>query len=63
VARPDCPLEQVPPPTAGRIAHWGRPDLVVEVEFTLRTAEGRLRNPVFRGIRPDKLPEEVDGDA
>lgn len=63
VTGPHCPLEQIPPPTAGRIAHWVRPDLVVEVEFTLRTEEGRLRNPVFRGIRPDKTPQETDGDG
>jgi bifunctional non-homologous end joining protein LigD len=63
VPQPQCPLEPTPPPTAGRNAHWVRPELVVEVQFTLRTDEGRLRHPVLRGIRPDKLPEEADGDG
>lgn len=63
VARAACPLPQLPPRTAGRAVHWVEPRLVVEVEFTNWTAEGRLRHPVFRGIRTDKRPEEAIGDG
>ncbi|MEV0591515.1 non-homologous end-joining DNA ligase [Nonomuraea cavernae] len=38
---------------------WVRPDLVGEVAYTMLTDELRLRHPVWRGLRPDKLPAEV----
>ncbi len=34
-------------------AHWVRPELVVEVQFTELTPDGRLRHPVFLRLRPD----------
>ena len=43
--------------TAG--AHFVRPTLVGEVEFTEWTTAGRLRQPMWRGLRPDKSAEEV----
>jgi bifunctional non-homologous end joining protein LigD len=55
------PLAGVPPPVRGRRVHWVSPQLVVEVEYHLRTADGRLRQPVFRGVRPDKRVEEATG--
>ena len=42
-----------------RSAHWVRPELVIEVEFTERTCDGRLRHPAFRGLREDRNPEEI----
>ena len=42
-----------------RAAHWVRPDLVAEVEFTEWTGEGRLRHPSFKGLRFDKPVREV----
>ncbi|WP_236004797.1 non-homologous end-joining DNA ligase [Nonomuraea antri] len=39
--------------------HWVRPDLVGEVAYTMWTDDQRLRHPVWRGLRPDKLPAEV----
>lgn len=42
-----------------RKAHWVRPDLVIEVAYSERTRDGRLRHPVFRGLREDRKPEEV----
>ncbi|WP_336208133.1 non-homologous end-joining DNA ligase [Nonomuraea sp. LPB2021202275-12-8] len=38
---------------------WVRPDLVGEVAYTMWTDEQRLRHPVWRGLRPDKIPSEV----
>lgn len=38
---------------------WVRPELVVEVNFTECTSAGRLRHPVFLGVRSDKLANDV----
>ena len=35
------------------------PTLVGEVRYSERTSDGRLRQPSWRGLRPDKSPEEV----
>lgn len=42
-----------------REARWVRPELVVDVEFTAWTDDGRLRHPTYRGLRTDKDPREV----
>jgi bifunctional non-homologous end joining protein LigD len=36
-----------------------RPELVGEVRYSERTSDGRLRQPSWRGLRPDKAPEDV----
>jgi bifunctional non-homologous end joining protein LigD len=36
-----------------------RPELVGEVRYGEWTSDGRLRHPSWRGLRPDKSPEEV----
>lgn len=59
--REDCPLPAVPAADRGRRPHWTQPTLVVEVEFAAWTAEGRLRHPVFRGIRGDTPPRQAAG--
>jgi bifunctional non-homologous end joining protein LigD len=42
-----------------RSATWVRPELVAEVTFTGWTNGGRLRHPVWRGLRLDKSPADV----
>ncbi|GAB2789056.1 DNA ligase D [Halomonas shantousis] len=42
-----------------KTAHWVAPEMVVEVEFTERTRDGRLRHPTFRGVREDRDPDEI----
>jgi bifunctional non-homologous end joining protein LigD len=49
----------VNPPKPNTPAHWVRPELVGEVEFTEWTREGILRHPVFVGLRIDKDPKSV----
>lgn len=46
-------------PRTNERAHWVRPRVVVEVKFNEWTAEGKLRQPIFVGIRDDKNPSEV----
>jgi bifunctional non-homologous end joining protein LigD len=60
------PLAQDRSPFAGELpraetrdAQWVAPDLVGEVVFSEWTSDGRLRQPSWRGLRPDKRPEEV----
>ncbi|OLT47969.1 hypothetical protein BJF85_13820 [Saccharomonospora sp. CUA-673] len=40
-------------------AHWVRPHMVGEVEFKAWTEDGRLRAPSWRGLRPDRTPDEL----
>lgn len=51
------PAEYHGPWAAG--ATWIRPKLVAEIRFTEWTREGRLRAPVFLGLRTDKRPQEA----
>jgi bifunctional non-homologous end joining protein LigD len=39
-------------------ARWVRPELVCEVQYLQMTGQGKLRAPAFKGLRPDKLPED-----
>ncbi len=58
LARQTSPLIDVPREDA-RDAHWVTPSLVGEVTYGELTGPGRLRHPVWRGLRPDKSPDEV----
>ena len=42
-----------------RVATWVEPVVVAEVTFGEWTSKGRLRHPVFQGVRPDKDAAEV----
>ncbi|MFI7585775.1 non-homologous end-joining DNA ligase [Spongisporangium articulatum] len=42
-----------------RGTHWVRPEVVVEVRYLGRTEDGRLRQPVYRGIRTDLDPGDL----
>ncbi|MFK7818344.1 MAG: non-homologous end-joining DNA ligase [Planctomycetaceae bacterium] len=48
-----CSLPEVPKDVPARDAKWVEPELIVEVEFHKRSAEGNLRFPSFKGIRDD----------
>ena len=59
-------LEQAAPPfadpprgAAARGVHWVAPELIAEVSFGEWTADGRLRHPVFHGLREDKAARDV----
>jgi bifunctional non-homologous end joining protein LigD len=40
-----------------------KPELVGEVRYSERTSDGRLRQPSWRGLRPDKDPSEVEWEG
>jgi bifunctional non-homologous end joining protein LigD len=46
-----------------KTSHWLRPELVALVEFTEKTEEGKLRHPVFLGLRDDKSAEDLYKDS
>ena len=46
-------------PRTNETPHWTRPNVVVEIKFNEWTADGKLRQPVFVGVRDDKPPREV----
>ena len=56
--RDTCPFASVPAEMR-RGAHWVEPDLVAQVEFTQWTDEGRMRQPVFLGLRDDRDARHV----
>jgi len=57
LARPSCPFGSRP--TGLGDAHWVEPQLVGEVRFAGWTTDGHLRQPTWRGRRPDKRTDEV----
>jgi bifunctional non-homologous end joining protein LigD len=63
VARTAAPLTPAPPPSPGRRATWVEPEVVVDVAYSHWADDGRLRHPVFMGIRTDKDPREVVRDG
>src|SRR5205807_319105 len=53
----ECPFRGRP--KTNERAHWVRPELVAQIKFTEWTADGKLRHPVYLGLRDDKKPIEV----
>src|SRR5918994_100989 len=53
LAGDECPFDPRPPATQARLAHWVRPEVVVEVAYGDWTSDGRLRHPVYMGQRTD----------
>ena len=58
LARTSTPFADVPREDA-RDAHWVEPVLVGEVTYGELTGPGRLRHPVWRGLRPEMVAEQV----
>lgn len=67
---PKCPFSNLPEKTAGRWAQnitpaemrrctWVKPQFVCQLKFTEWTREGKLRHPVYLGLREDKAAAEV----
>ncbi|SOD63308.1 bifunctional non-homologous end joining protein LigD [Streptomyces zhaozhouensis] len=56
LSRADSPFAERLPTARTRVARWVEPRLVGEVAFRAWTREGRLRQPSWRGARPDRDP-------
>ena len=57
--RDTSPFATPVPREHARTAVWVEPVLVVEVEYTEWTRDGRLRHPSYKGLRDDVPAEEV----
>ena len=56
LATPESPFPDAP--KVGKDVTWVKPELVAEVKFANWTNEGRLRAPVYLGLRPDVNPRD-----
>ena len=59
----DSPFAEPLPRAELKNVTFVRPKLVGEVRYGERTADGRLRHPSWRGLRPDKEPGEVEDET
>jgi bifunctional non-homologous end joining protein LigD len=70
IGQGNCPFTNLPEEKSGRYGggmtaaemkrcHWVKPKLVGEVKFSEWTRDGKLRQPVFLGLREDKETAEV----
>ena len=68
--RDDCPFVDLPSKQGGawvqgitpsmmRKMHWVNPKFVAQIKFAEWTRDGKLRQPVFLGLREDKDPKKV----
>jgi bifunctional non-homologous end joining protein LigD len=53
----ECPFHDRP--KTNERPHWVQPKLVAQIKFTEWTTDGKLRHPVYLGLRDDKNPEEI----
>src|SRR5947208_32538 len=69
-ARNDCPFVDLPSkqngewvlgitPSMMKKMRWTNPEFVAEIKFAEWTRDGKLRAPVFLGLREDKKPTEI----
>jgi bifunctional non-homologous end joining protein LigD len=68
LSRESCPFAGMPGTTRSRWSknigspetlHWVEPRIVCQLKFTEWTRDGKLRHPVFLGVREDKEAREV----
>lgn len=57
--RPKSPFTDTVPRAQAQGTHWVEPTLVGEVRFAEWTRDGVLRHPSWRGLRPDKRPDQI----
>ena len=58
--RPEPPMSV---PAGNEAAVWVEPAVVCTVKYMMKTENGGMRQPVFKGIREDKLPSECIENA
>jgi bifunctional non-homologous end joining protein LigD len=60
--------EQTRSPFIGKVEtnsapHWVKPEIVAEIRFKEWTADRKLRQGIFLGVRDDKRPQDIHGEA
>ncbi len=58
--RKTSPFSTEPKPNAP--VHWVKPEVICEMSFSEWTDDGRMRHPVYEGLRADKKPAEVHAE-
>ena len=69
-ARNDCPFVDLPSkqngqwvqgitPSMMKKMHWVNPKFIAQIKFAEWTRDGKLRAPVFLGLREDKKPADI----
>jgi len=72
--RAGCPFSDLPSkqngqwvlgitPSMMKKIHWINPEFVAEIKFAEWTRDGKLRAPVFMGLREDKKPGDIVREA
>jgi bifunctional non-homologous end joining protein LigD len=59
----ESPFTGGPRGAAARASHWVEPRLVAQIRYTELTSDGRLRHPVYHGLREDKEATDVRDEA
>jgi bifunctional non-homologous end joining protein LigD len=57
------PFADEVPPLDAQGTRWVRPEIVIEVQSLGLSAQGRLRQPAYRGLRPDLSPDDVHDEG
>lgn len=54
-----CPLEELPDDPDVRRTHWVEPRVLIDVRYLGSDDSGRLRQPVYRGLRDDLAADDL----
>jgi bifunctional non-homologous end joining protein LigD len=57
----ESPFDEKVRPNAA--VHWVKPKILCEVSFSEWTSDGRMRQPIFKGIRNDKPAKDVNVES
>ncbi len=52
----NCPFAEIPKGNENSV--WVKRELVCTVKYMMKTENGGMRQPVFKGLRDDKAPED-----